>query len=400
MMTAFIKAKPILQKIEKAGFEAFYVGGAVRDSLLGKKIDDVDIASSATPEEIKRIFGKTIDVGIKHGTVVIIWDNSSYEITTFRSESEYINNRRPSEVLFIRSLKEDLKRRDFTMNAIAMDKEGKLIDYFNGIQAIEQKIIKTVGNPKERFTEDALRMMRAVRFVSQLSFTLEENTYQAICSFRHLLSNISIERKTSEFEKILQGKNRLKAIQIIIQTKLYEHFPGMINHEQSLTKIVGLNCAELSSNEMWTLLLYQMEISKKENVNKLLKLWKLPGKKIKTIEKLLFWLNYRMNHEWTKESIYNAKLENVVSVERIHNVLLLHPVDYNLDNLAHLYNYLYIKDRSELHVTGNDLIEWRQCAGGAWVKQVLIDIENAILLGKLKNEKDSIREWLHKWNPK
>src|SRR3954451_24281467 len=162
MIPIFKKAIPLLEVIEKAGFEAYFVGGCVRDYLLGKKIADVDIATSATPQEIKTIFSKTIDVGIEHGTVVVIWDKETYELTTFRSDGEYTDFRRPSEVTFIRSLEEDLKRRDFTMNSMAMDKEGRLIDPFSGRKAIQNKIIETVGAAPDRFHEDALRMMRAI----------------------------------------------------------------------------------------------------------------------------------------------------------------------------------------------------------------------------------------------
>ena len=138
----------------------------------------MDIATSATPQEIKNIFPKTIDVGIEHGTVVVLWESETYEVTTFRSEGEYADFRRPSEVTFIRSLEEDLKRRDFTMNSIAMNRKGELIDPFLGIDAIHRKRIETVGSASERFHEDALRMMRAVRFVSQLSFTIEVKHYK------------------------------------------------------------------------------------------------------------------------------------------------------------------------------------------------------------------------------
>src|SRR3954447_14575506 len=225
MIPIFIKAIPLLEVIEKAGFEAYFVGGCVRDYLLGKKIADVDIATSATPQEIKQIFSKTIDVGIEHGTVVVIWGQETYEITTFRSDGEYTDFRRPSEVTFIRSLKEDLKRRDFTMNSMAMDKKGKIIDPFLGQAAIQQKLIQTVGSATDRFHEDALRMMRAVRFVSQLSFAIEPETQQALKTNALLLEKIATERKTVEFEKLLQGENRKSALQLLLDTGLFLFLP-------------------------------------------------------------------------------------------------------------------------------------------------------------------------------
>ncbi len=160
---------------------------------------------------------------------LVIYKGNSYEITTFRSESEYKDFRRPDEVIFIRSLEEDLKRRDFTMNAIAMNKNGKLIDPFHGQEAIVNKRIETVGCAEERFSEDALRMMRAIRFVSQLSFTLNETCYQALEKMGPLLEHIAVERKTAEFEKLLAGKDRLKALELLCKLKLDDYLPGLKN---------------------------------------------------------------------------------------------------------------------------------------------------------------------------
>src|SRR5699024_10264166 len=205
---SFRKALPIIEKIEENGFEAYFVGGGVRDTLLGKSIHDVDIATSAYPEEMKKMFPRTIDVGIEHGTVMVLYKDETYEITTFRTESTYQDFRRPDSVTFVRSLKEDLKRRDFTINALAMNKEGHIIDYFNGMEDLKLKRIKAVGQPTERFHEDALRMMRAVRFVSQLQFHLEKETKEAIEEHHALLEKIAIERIQSEFIKLLLGKGR------------------------------------------------------------------------------------------------------------------------------------------------------------------------------------------------
>ena len=228
MRPVFKQAIPILTKIEKAGFEAYFVGGCVRDHLIGREISDIDIATSATPHEIKKIFPKTIDVGIEHGTVIVNWDKETYELTTFRTDGEYTDFRRPSEVTFIRNLHEDLKRRDFTMNSIAMDKDGTLIDPFQGKQAIQNKMIETVGTASERFHEDALRMMRAVRFVSQLQFSIEPTTYHALKEHASLLEKVATERKTIEFEKLLNGKNKIQALEMLIDTKLYRYLPGLI----------------------------------------------------------------------------------------------------------------------------------------------------------------------------
>ncbi|HRK99784.1 MAG TPA: CCA tRNA nucleotidyltransferase, partial [Trichococcus flocculiformis] len=176
----FQKAIPIIEAIERAGYEAYFVGGSVRDALLHLDISDVDIASSAMPEEIQRIFPITFDVGIQHGTVMVLHERETYEITTFRTESKYEKFRRPEKVEYVRSLQDDLKRRDFTINAIAIDRHGNIKDFFSGQEDLANKLIRAVGNPEERFREDALRMMRAARFVSQLDFEIEQATKEAI----------------------------------------------------------------------------------------------------------------------------------------------------------------------------------------------------------------------------
>lgn len=200
MPQEFEDARAVLQKIEDAGFDAFFVGGSVRDTLLNKPIHDVDIASSAYPAEIKHIFKKTVDTGIEHGTVMVIHDGEGYEVTTFRTESGYQDFRRPDQVTFVRSLKEDLMRRDFTINAFALKEDRTVIDIFDGLSDLEHKIIRAVGDPHERFHEDALRMMRAVRFASQLDFKIEAKTLKAIEENNMLLGKISVERILVEFE--------------------------------------------------------------------------------------------------------------------------------------------------------------------------------------------------------
>src|SRR5699024_675608 len=163
MINQLKNAIPILRTIESYGHEAYFVGGCVRDVIRKQTIKDIDIATSALPEEIQVIFSKVIPVGIDHGTVIVRYQGNSYEVTTFRDEGEYSDKRHPDEVTFIRDLKQDLARRDFTMNALAMDKDGNIIDPYGGKEDIEDNMIRTVGNARHRFNEDALRMLRAIR---------------------------------------------------------------------------------------------------------------------------------------------------------------------------------------------------------------------------------------------
>lgn len=197
--------RKILEQLNNAGFEAYFVGGCVRDSIRGYEYKDIDIATSATPEEVKEIFPHTIDTGIKHGTVTVM--PLRIEVTTFRTDGKYTDNRRPENVTFVKSLREDLKRRDFTINAIAMDKDGKVFDPFGGRHDLLHETIVAVGDPDERFKEDALRILRAMRFASTFGFTIEPKTAKAMHKNKELLKNISAERIFSEFKRILDGKH-------------------------------------------------------------------------------------------------------------------------------------------------------------------------------------------------
>ena len=199
--------KAILHTLQEAGYEAYAVGGCIRDSLLGRRPDDWDITTSAKPQETKALFGKTIDTGIQHGTVTVMRHGRGYEVTTYRVDGEYEDGRHPKEVTFTASLKEDLRRRDFTVNAMAYNEEDGLVDLFGGRQDLEQKIIRCVGEANERFEEDALRIMRAVRFSAQLGFSIEERTKEAIRGHAERLRQVSAERIQVELTKLVISPN-------------------------------------------------------------------------------------------------------------------------------------------------------------------------------------------------
>lgn len=395
MNQIFLSALPVIQKIEEAGFEAYFVGGAVRDYLLGKKIHDVDIASSATPQEIKSIFSATVDVGIEHGTILVIYKGEGYEITTFRAEGEYEDFRRPQSVMFIRSLVEDLKRRDFTMNAIAMDSNGKMIDPFNGKQALKLKKIETVGNPEDRFQEDALRLMRAIRFVSQLGFSLEKKTKVALAENAPLLQRIAIERVSEEMSKLLNGQFKSTALQLAMETRLYQYWPSIINEVSVLESATALNIHSLTEIEMWTLFLHSATITKPADH---LKKWKLSNRKMKDISRLLSFLYWRLENNWTNEKLYHAGLDVAISVEVLFNIIN-NTSDSHIENqIRKQYENLPIKKRSELHVTGHNLLQWINERPGPWVNDVLTHIENAILNQQLINDRNEIRRWVKNWH--
>ncbi|MDD6491784.1 MAG: CCA tRNA nucleotidyltransferase [Firmicutes bacterium] len=197
------KVKYIINTIMEAGYEAYAVGGCIRDSILGRIPDDWDITTSATPYQIKELFKRTVDTGIKHGTVTVMLDKEGFEVTTYRIDGEYEDSRHPKEVTFTANLIEDLKRRDFTINAMAYNDKSGLVDVFEGMEDIQRRKIRCVGNPKERFTEDALRMMRAVRFSAQLGYEIDEETGEAIRELNTNLVHISAERIQTELIKLV-----------------------------------------------------------------------------------------------------------------------------------------------------------------------------------------------------
>lgn len=201
------KVEYILNILHENGHEAYAVGGCVRDVLLGRKPGDWDITTSAKPEQVKEIFQRTIDTGIQHGTVTVMLGKEGFEVTTYRIDGVYEDGRHPKEVQFTGDLVEDLRRRDFTINAMAYSKENGIVDAFDGVGDLKRKVIKCVGNAEERFSEDALRMLRAVRFAGQLGFEIEENTRQAIREKAHTLEKISAERIRVELDKLICSKN-------------------------------------------------------------------------------------------------------------------------------------------------------------------------------------------------
>ena len=229
------KVSHIIQTLQEHGYEAYAVGGCVRDSILGRVPDDWDITTSATPLETKALFSRTFDTGIEHGTITVLLDKDAFEVTTYRVDGKYEDSRHPSEVTFTRSLKEDLLRRDFTMNAMAYNDSEGLVDIFGGLQDLNNKTIRCVGNAKARFGEDALRILRAVRFAAQLGFKIEEETRLGIVELAPTLANISAERIQVELIKMLVSPNPVMiktAYELGITKVILPEFDVMMQTEQ------------------------------------------------------------------------------------------------------------------------------------------------------------------------
>ena len=266
-------AEKILETLNGKGYEAYIVGGCVRDMIMGRKPGDWDITTSARPEETKKCFKRTFDTGIKHGTITVLLDGGSYEVTTYRIEGEYTDCRHPDEVVFTRDIHEDLLRRDFTMNAIAYHPREEFIDPFGGRDDIEKKTIRGVGFPDERFREDALRMLRAVRFAAQLGFSVEEETWKALKNRAELIKKVSAERIREELQKLIMS-GRPEKLSLLAESGLMGYIWPSLAY--ALEKYSAETAGELAASEAvpalrWALFLRRLGAAEAQSLMKGLK---------------------------------------------------------------------------------------------------------------------------------
>ncbi|MBF1006044.1 MAG: CCA tRNA nucleotidyltransferase [Lachnospiraceae bacterium] len=286
------KVKQIISRLEKADFEAYAVGGCVRDSILLRSPEDWDITTSAKPEEVKKLFSTTIDTGLQHGTVTVVIEKEGFEVTTFRLDGDYTDGRHPDRVAFTSSLTEDLRRRDFTINAMAYSEKTGLIDEFDGERDLEDGIIRAVGEAKERFSEDALRMLRAIRFAGQLNFKIEEKTFDAIKELSSNISKVSVERIAKELEKLLLSGNP-EYIALVYETGIFSviapEVAMLFENCEISASIKALSRASFPEKKE----LYQIRLAifleglGADKAAKLLKRLKLDNDTINTVKKLL-----------------------------------------------------------------------------------------------------------------
>lgn len=383
--TEFQEALPILRKIEAAGYEAYFVGGSVRDTLLHRPIHDVDIATSAYPSEVKSLFKRTVDTGIEHGTVMILDHGNGYEVTTFRTESGYQDYRRPDEVNFVRSLKEDLKRRDFTINALAMSESGQITDLFGGLADMDAKIIRAVGDPNERFNEDVLRMMRAIRFASQLDFKIEAKTLAGIKCHSQLLAKIAVERTHSEFVKMMMGVDAQNGLNLAIETNLYKYMPELGNWLAQLQTIVNSHFRLTNEPQVWSLLAFYFNFSA-EAIRTFLKKWKTANKVINDViltTELLFRMSSNELSNW---DLYRAGRENVENAVTILNAISTSDFSgYVAD-----YDHLPITDKKQLKITGGQLIKDGILQPSPQLGETLSYLEKAVVDAKVANTQPAL----------
>lgn len=350
--------KKIIKTLNENGFEAYMVGGFVRDYLLKIDYNDIDIATNALPSDVLRLF-KSIPVGIKYGTVLVIMDGFQFEVTTYRIDGEYNDSRHPDKVTFSKNLEEDLKRRDFTINALALDKDMNLIDLFGGSNDLNNKCIKAVGNPDLRFKEDALRILRAFYFVSKLGFKIEKKTEESMINNQNNLKDISIERVQNELQKITSHKYKDKAFEIMKKYDIFKHYGLSFNYE--IDDILDLYIISFYMNKSIPDI-YHLAKNDKKNINNAIEI-----------------INSIIDYDRYQHYLYRDLYERCVKIyNRINNK------DIRILNEPFCINCL-----KELDISSNDLSELM--IEKKYHSIILKEIEKRVVLGNIINSKTILK---------
>ena len=354
-------ALKLIKTIEEHGYTAYIVGGFVRDQLLNIPSNDIDICTSARPSDIRNIFPNSCLPNEAYGSVTVIIKNIRFEITTFRKEIRYLNNRKPIEFEYIDNLLDDLKRRDFLINTICMDKDGKIIDLLNGKSDLDKKEIHTVGDSIYKFSEDALRILRAVRFATNLNFRLSDEVKNAIRETKHYVRNLSYDRKREELNKIFSSINVRYGVKLLIELGL--------DKELELNNLIHITCFD-DLMGIWAILevddIYPFTKNEKELMT--------------NIRKLL-------------------QLDQIDDITLYHYGLYVCSVAGDIKGLdrrvvTYRYNNLPIKCRSDIVLNGNDIMKLLNRKPGNYLKVILKDIEEKVVSGKLENDREKLTNYI------
>ncbi|MCR5685875.1 MAG: CCA tRNA nucleotidyltransferase [Lachnospiraceae bacterium] len=401
-------ARAIIARLREAGFEAYAVGGCVRDSLLGREPKDWDITTSALPSDIKRLFLRTVDTGIEHGTVTVLTGGEAYETTTYRLDGKYTDSRHPDSVEFSTSLEEDLKRRDFTINAMAYSDETGLVDIYGGERDLNDRIIRCVGNPMERFGEDALRILRAVRFAAQLDFGIEESTFHAAALLVQKLKLISAERIREELHKLLMSDHPEKLVILHEMGIDSVVLPELAVYAARLNDLIDLlKRADASSYIRWGLLMdfVSGDASSEEKAvaaGHILRRLKFDNDTVYAVKKLMTFKNAPVegitDHEM-RILMNRAGVEDLKLIFRFRTVLKGENGAESLRNAYLQYERIVqagdCVDLKTLAVDGNDLIK----AGvpkGREIGIILNSLLDKVLENPGLNEREQLMELFRK----
>ncbi len=376
-MSTINSAKKVIYDLKKQGYEAYIVGGAVRDHILKQPTNDIDITTNAKPHQVSKIF-KTKPTGLKYGTVTIFMGDETFEVTTYRIDGEYVDNRHPEEVTFCETVEEDVKRRDFTINGILMTEKGELIDYVNGRGDLQMKIIKTIGNPLERFTEDALRIMRAFYFQSKLGFQIDKDTRDAITEMKDNLKNIAMERIMNEMIKILQGGYVKRALKSIVTTGVHEVLPGLKQGIEYASQM-----EEIPFVDAFFTLCFTLNGSIPNQ-------WPFSNKHRHRYEQARILAD--KNQSFNAYTLYMYGIDLCLLANRVNYMLKKTP---NLKNkIEHDYKNLPIQSDLDLKLRATEMIAIANKKAGAWVKNLQTEMVIEVLNRRLKNEKSELERYV------
>ena len=351
----------MLNKLSDNGFEAYIVGGYPRDLILNRESFDIDICTNATPKQLKDIFKDSMLPKVEYGSVTVIYHKIRFEITTFRKDLKYENNRAPVKIKYIGKLVDDLKRRDFTINTLCIDKNGNIIDLLDGKKEIESKTIKMVGNPKHKLKEDSLRILRAIRFATILDFELDKDLKKYIKKYGYLLKKLSYYRKKEELEKIFLSPNALKGINSIKELELDKHLElSNLDNLVLTSSIIGI-WAQLNVENIYT-------FSNNEREH------------IKQIKELVD-DNMLDNYNLYKYGLYISSIVSEIK-----------GIDKKIVNQR--YNELPIKNRKEIDISANEICEVLNKKPGPFLKEVINKLEYEIVNESIKNEKEILKNYI------
>lgn len=376
-------SREVVKRLLAAGYETVFVGGAVRDFARGKEPSDIDIATAAAPWQVKKVFDKTVDIGIEHGTVLVLIEGEPIEVTAFRTESTYSDRRHPDSVSYDASLEEDLQRRDFTINALAMTLDGEVVDLFGGLDDLQNRIIRAVGNPAERFKEDPLRIFRALRFVSVLDFSIEAQTLAAMKHTAPELRHVAVERIKTEMDKWLAGKNPAAAFQYAEEIDLPAAYDSLFSAFLRLERYMPF----MNDKHGWAALLAESPLSAAE-IAKFFRMSKEQRIFLKQTEELLA---VRSSRLFEALDVYDYPLDVLQCAEAVYRAQ--QGCGYDGSCILRMKEQLPIKNRSELAVSGGDLLRWTGRKGGAWTSGWLRKIETAVATKRIENDAQAIKEW-------
>lgn len=371
------EAKSILRTLKAHNHDAFLVGGFVRDHIMNRSSDDIDITTSALPEEVEALFQNVKQTGKKFGGVTVVSDDHTFEVTTFRKEGQYVQHRYPEEVTFSTNIEEDLIRRDFTINALIMDENEQITDMVQGLPDIETKTLRAIGDPAKRFHEDALRILRAFRFISKLGFTLEESTKQAITNQRALITTISIERVMQELDKILRGTYRNQALQAMIETGVDAHLYGL---QKGISFVASLE-EDIYPLEFFILSFILEDIDD---------IWRFSNRDRRLIQQVMNLHEVTKEDQFNKYILFSNKLEPCLITNRI-NVLLGYPDQE--DYILTLWDEMPVKDVCDLSFKGQDILALTSLKKRSIIGLVIDDLLREVLEGTMENKYDILKPY-------